>query len=167
MLSSLWERKSDTEIKSWPRWNSSRVPLDPKSQSFQLVHEALDEFSWLKRLFMIGFFVRWWIWASAGVFMCQHVKLHLWMVSVACFFFCRPKMEAGFEHFFKTTGVNSWTIFPFFFIPKDYCVTRKAIMVEVKNLNTLKASALVLPRNRASIKPTVAGGGFYARFISR
>ena len=31
--------------------------------------------------------------------------------------------------------------FSFFIIPKDYCVTKIAIMVEVKNLNTLKASA--------------------------
>ena len=46
-LSSLWEKKSDTEIKSWPRWNSNRVQLHPKSQIFQLSHEALDEFSWL------------------------------------------------------------------------------------------------------------------------
>ena len=49
-------KNSDTEIKSWPRWNSNRVPLDPKSQSFQLSHKALDEFRWLKRLFVFGFF---------------------------------------------------------------------------------------------------------------
>ena len=48
-------KKSDTEIKSWPRWNSNRVPLDPKSQSFQLSHKALDEFRWLKRLIVFGF----------------------------------------------------------------------------------------------------------------
>ena len=57
LLSSLWEKKSDTEIKSWPQWNSNRVPLDPKSQCFQLSHEALDMFSGLKRLFVFfGFF---------------------------------------------------------------------------------------------------------------
>ena len=39
-------------MKSWPRWNSNRVPLDPKSQSFQLSHKALDESRWLKRLFV-------------------------------------------------------------------------------------------------------------------
>ena len=55
LLSSLWEKKSDTEIKSWLRWNSNRVPLEPKSQSFQLSHKALDVFSWLKRLFVFGF----------------------------------------------------------------------------------------------------------------
>ena len=56
LLSSLWEKKSDTDIKSWPGWSSNRVPLDPKSQSFQLSHEALDVFSWLKTLFVFGFF---------------------------------------------------------------------------------------------------------------
>ena len=45
------------EIQSWPRWNSNRVPLDPKSQSFLLSHEALDDFSWLKRLFVFGMLV--------------------------------------------------------------------------------------------------------------
>ena len=58
LLSSLWEKKvTVTEIKSWPRWNSNRVPLDPKSQSFQLSHKALDELRWLKRLFVFGFFL--------------------------------------------------------------------------------------------------------------
>ena len=79
---------------------------------------SLDEFSWLKRRFMFGFFVLWWIWVSAGVFRCQHVELHLWVVSVACLFFCRPEMEAGIEHFFRTTGVNSWTLFPSSSSPK-------------------------------------------------
>ena len=56
LLPSLWEKKSDTELKSWLRWNSNRVPLEPKSQSFQLSHKALDVFTWLKRLFVFGFF---------------------------------------------------------------------------------------------------------------
>ena len=59
-LSSLW-KKSDKEVQSWPQWNSNRVLLDPKSQSFQLSHEALDEFSGLKRLLIrlwyVSFFV--------------------------------------------------------------------------------------------------------------
>ena len=48
-------KKSETEIKSWPRWNSNLVPLDPKSQSLQLSHKALHEFRWLNRLFVFGF----------------------------------------------------------------------------------------------------------------
>ena len=51
-----FRKKSDTEIKGWPRWNSNRVPPDPKSQNFQLSHKALDKFRWLKRLFVFGFF---------------------------------------------------------------------------------------------------------------
>ena len=51
------KKRSDKEIKSWPQWNSNRVPLDPKSQSSQLSHEALDEFNRLKKLFVFGMLV--------------------------------------------------------------------------------------------------------------
>ena len=57
--------------------------------------------------------------------------------------------------------------FPFFFIPQNYCVTRIAIMVEAKNLSTLKASALVLSRKKPHIKRSTCSLGFYARFISQ
>ena len=66
-------RKSDTEIKSWPRWNSSRVPLDPKSTKPQ----GSWQVQLIEKAICLWFLVLWWIWASTGVFRCQHVKLHL------------------------------------------------------------------------------------------
>ena len=59
-----WQAKM-ASIEIWIPWrnahkpHSNRVdlPLDPKLQSFQLSHEALDVFSWLKRLFVFGFFI--------------------------------------------------------------------------------------------------------------
>ena len=70
-------KKSDTELKSWLRWNSNPVPLEPKSQSFQLSHKALDVFTWLKRLFVFGFFFFIWTREQSAFSGQQEVEEHL------------------------------------------------------------------------------------------
>ena len=93
LLSSLYEKKSDTEIKSWPRQNSNRVPLDPKSQSFQLSHRALDEFRWLKRLFVVGFFFYMdpWTISSAAALKTKKDRLYVFEDSVKSLFWKNAK----------------------------------------------------------------------------
>ena len=58
LLSSLWEKKKWHRNKELTAVEFEPGTLDPKSQSFQPSHEALDVFSWLKRLYMslVSFF---------------------------------------------------------------------------------------------------------------
>ena len=126
-LSSLWKKKWHrnkelTTVEFVPGTAGSEITeLPTKPRGFwpvQLIEKAICLWFLCPVLLSLSCSKPiWWIWASAVVFRCQHVELHLQMISVARSFFCRPEMEAGIEHFYRTS-VNSCTLFPFSSFPK-------------------------------------------------
>ena len=134
LLSSLWEKKSDTEIKSWPQWNSNRVPLDTKSQSFQLSHKALDEFRWLKRLFVFGFFFLWFL------FFCIFYWFFYFILYFVCFGKILSQLEAASE---VLPSIETWARCP--------SVVPEAAPRALRSGNSLRFLCSVEPRTQLLI----------------
>ena len=159
-------KKSDTEIKSWSRWQPgtagseiTELPTTPRgSWRVQVIEKA--SCLWFLCPMM-----------DLGKRRCLQVPTrrtapvnHQWLALRGHFL---PPRNGGRDRALLQNDRRKFlNSFPFFFIPKDYCVTRIAIMVEVKNLNTLKASALVLSRNKPSIKPSAAEAGKNTRSVN-
>ena len=132
----LWNFSlSSLRKKKWHRNKElTMVEFEPGTAGSEITelptkHEALDEFSWLKRLFVFGFFVLCCCLSVAQANMMdlgkrsclQEPTRRTAPVNDQCCVlkFCRPEIEAGIEHFYRTTSVNSCTLFPFSSFPKN------------------------------------------------
>ena len=91
------------------------------------------------------------------------------IVGIACSLFAAQKWRQGSSTFTEQQAPRWTEHFSLFLHPQRLLCHQNSHngRGKKKNLNTLKAAALVLSRNKPRIKPSACGLGFHARFISR